>query len=269
MNWKKGLIAGVAAMITLMAVSGCGTTSSTPTSEPAKANTKLVIGLDDNYPPVGFRDKDGNLIGSDIELAKEAAKRLGVEVEFKPIDWSAKEAELNGKKIDAIWNGLTPTPEREKSILFTRPYQVSGQVIVVLKGSDMKGAADLAGKTVGTQDGSTAIDVLAKNPELEKSFKELKKYPDIVSALMDLKVGRLDAVLADEIAARYYIAQKNEGLEILPDRFGVEVDAVGVQLDNKELKEKLDKVLTDMEKDGTMKQIFMKWYGEDISYTGK
>ena len=83
---------------------------------------KIVVGLDDNFPPMGFRDEKGQLVGFDIDLAKEAAKRLGVEVEFKPIDWNAKEAELTGKRVDALWNGLTITEERKKNNAFTAPY---------------------------------------------------------------------------------------------------------------------------------------------------
>ena len=67
---------------------------------------------------MGFRDEKNDIVGFDIDLAKEAGKRLGVEVTFKPIDWSAKEAELNGKRIDVLWNGLTITEERKANILF-------------------------------------------------------------------------------------------------------------------------------------------------------
>ena len=85
------------------------------------AVAKIVVGLDDNFPPMGFRNEKNELVGFDIDMAREAAKRLGVEVEFKPIDWSAKEAELSGKRVDALWNGLTITEQRKQNILFTAP----------------------------------------------------------------------------------------------------------------------------------------------------
>ena len=88
---------------------------------PPAAITKIVVGLDDNFPPMGFRDEKNELVGFDIDMAREAGKRMGVEVEFKPIDWSAKEAELAGKRVDALWNGLTITEERKKNIDFTAP----------------------------------------------------------------------------------------------------------------------------------------------------
>ena len=111
----------MAALLGAMVVNGCGKKeepAATPAAPvPAKA---IVIGSDDNFPPMGFRDEKNELVGFDIDLAKEAGKRLGVTVSFKPIDWSAKESELNGKRIDVLWNGLTITEERKANILFTK-----------------------------------------------------------------------------------------------------------------------------------------------------
>ena len=125
-------------------VSGCG-------SDTKKADTqlpkKIVIGLDDSFPPMGFKDDKGEIVGLDIDLAKEAAKRAGMDVEFKAIDWSSKEAELKSKKIDVLWNGLTASPEREKNILFSDTYMKDKQYIVVRNDDNaIKGKSDLAGK---------------------------------------------------------------------------------------------------------------------------
>ena len=117
-------IAAVAALLALSAVLvGCNKTETAQPAAPAApaALTKIVVGLDDNFPPMGFRDEKNELVGFDIDMAREASKRLGVEVEFKPIDWSAKEAELSGKRVDALRNGLTITEERKQNILFTAP----------------------------------------------------------------------------------------------------------------------------------------------------
>ena len=170
--------------------------SAAPT--PAPVAQKIVIGLDDNYPPIGFRDEKGELVGSDIDLAREAAKRLNREVEFKPIDWASKEAELNSGKIDVIWNGLTVTEERKKNILFTAPYQQTGQVVALKIDSPVQKAEDLAGKVVAIQDGSTAEETLKKMPELANSFKELKRYPDMAAIYLDIKLNRLDGAILDE-----------------------------------------------------------------------
>ena len=133
----------------------------TPVAAPAPAAiTKIVVGLDDNFPPMGFRDKENKLIGFDIDLAREAAKRLGAEVEFKPIDWNAKAAELNGKRVDALWNGLTITEKRKENIAFTTPYLENRQIVVVVAKSPLKSKADLAGKVVGLQEGSSAVEAV-------------------------------------------------------------------------------------------------------------
>ena len=197
---KKTAAAALVLLGALLA--GC---SKTETPAPAAATpapaavTKIVVGLDDNFPPMGFRDEKNELVGFDIDMAKEAAKRLGLEVEFKPIDWSAKEAELSGKRVDALWNGLTITEERKQNIAFTAPYMENHQIIVVAAGSTIKGKADLAGKVVGAQEGSSAVDAVKKDDAVFKSFKEFKTFGDNVTALMDLSTGRLEAVVVDEV----------------------------------------------------------------------
>ena len=110
-------------------LAGCGKNETAPAAQSAApaAPAKIVIGLDDNFPPMGFRNEKNELVGFDIDLAREAAKRLGIEVEFKPIDWSAKEAELSAQRVDVLWNGLTITEERKKNIDFTAPYMVFEQ----------------------------------------------------------------------------------------------------------------------------------------------
>lgn len=234
-------------------------------SAPAPAAvTKIVVGLDDNFPPMGFRDEKNELVGFDIDMAKEAAKRLGVEVEFKPIDWSAKEAELSGKRVDALWNGLTITEERKQNILFTAPYMENHQIIVVPAGSAIKAKADLAGKVVGAQEGSSAVDAIKKEEAVFKSFKELKTFGDNVTALMDLSTGRLEAVVVDEVVGRYYVAKKPDQYAVLDDNFGTEEYGVGVRKDDTELHGKLDKALADMKQDGSAAKIAEQWFGKNI-----
>ena len=234
-----------------------------PTPEPAQVS-KIVIGLDDNFPPMGFRNEKNELVGFDLDLAREATKRLGIEVEFKPIDWSAKEAELHGKRVDVLWNGLTITDERKKHIRFTKPYMSNHQIIVVAQASEIQTKADLAGKVVGAQEGSTAVDAIKKDTAVFESFKELKTFGDNVTALMDLSAGRLQAVVLDEVVGRY-LADKREGeYRVLEENFGTEDYGVGVHLENTELHAQLDKVLDEMKQDGTAGRIATEWFGADI-----
>ena len=234
-----------------------------PTQAPA-AGEPIVIGIDDNFPPMGFRDEKNEIVGFDIDLAKEAAKRLGVEVTFKPIDWSAKEAELNSKRIDALWNGLTITEERKKNILFTSPYLKNHQIIVVTEKSSIQTKVDLKDKVVGVQDGSSAIGAVEADAETAKSLKELKKFGDNVTALMDLSAGRLDALVVDEVVGRYYTAKKPEEYRVLDENFGTEDYGVGTRKDDTALGEKLQKALDEMKADGAAAQISTKWFGKDI-----
>jgi polar amino acid transport system substrate-binding protein len=239
--------------------------AATPAAAPAAvAMTKIVVGLDDNFPPMGFRDEKNELVGFDIDMAREAAKRMAVEVEFKPIDWSAKEAELAGKRVDALWNGLTITDERKKNLDFTAPYMENHQIVVVAANSPIKTKADMAGKVVGAQEGSSAVDAVKKDAAVFASFKEFKTFGDNVTALMDLATGRLGAVVVDEVVGRYYVAKKPTEYAIINEHFGTEDYGVGVRKGDTELHGKLDKALAEMKKDGAAAAIATQWFGKDI-----
>ncbi len=229
------------------------------------ALTKIVVGLDDNFPPMGFRDDKNELVGFDIDMAREAAQRMGIEAEFKPIDWSAKEAELAGKRVDALWNGLTITEERKKNIAFTAPYMENHQIVVVAASAPIKAKADLAGKVVGAQEGSSAVDAVKKEDAVFASFKEFKTFGDNVTALMDLATGRLDAVVVDEVVGRYYVAKKPADYAIIDEHFGTEDYGVGVRKEDTELNSRLDKALDEMKKDGTAAKIATQWFGKDVT----
>ena len=262
---KKQISVLVVALMAAAMISGCGKKeeASAPAAAPAPA-AAIVVGLDDNFPPMGFRDEKNALVGFDIDLATEAGKRLGAEVTFKPIDWNAKEAELNGKRVDVLWNGLTITEGRKANILFTTPYLENRQIIVVLDNSAIKNKAELAGKVLGVQDGSSAVEAVQKDEATAKSLKELKKFPDNVTALMDLSAGRLDALVVDEVVGRYYTAKKSGEYRVLEENFGTEDYGVGTRKDDAELMGKLQKALDDMKKDGSAAAISTKWFGKDI-----
>lgn len=253
----------MAGLMAAMVLTGCGKKEEPAAVAPAPAKA-IVIGLDDNFPPMGFRDEKNELVGFDIDLAKEAGKRLGATVSFKPIDWNAKEAELNGNRIDVLWNGLTITEERKARILFTKPYLENRQIIVVTEKSPIKTKAELTGKVVGVQDGSSAVDAIQKDAATAKSIKELKKFGDNVTALMDLSAGRLDALVVDEIVGRYYTGKKPGEYRVLEENFGTEDYGVGTRKSDTELSAKLDKALDDMKADGTAAKISTQWFGKDI-----
>jgi len=266
---KKQISLLIVALVAGVVLSGCGKkeeaapAAAAPVAAPAPA-AAIVVGLDDNFPPMGFKDEKNELVGFDIDLAKEAGKRLGREVTFKPIDWNAKEAELNGKRVDVLWNGLTITEERKANILFTTPYLENRQIVVVLDKSPIKAKAELAGKVVGVQDGSSAIEAVQKDEATAKSIKELKKFGDNVTALMDLSAGRLDALVVDEVVGRYYTSKKPGEYRVLDENFGTEDYGVGTRKDDTELMSKIQKVMDDMKADGSAASISTKWFGKDI-----
>ena len=262
MMWKRLAVVGAAALVAMNIV-GCGSEGSKDSA--AAERNKIVIGLDDNFPPFGFHDEKGELVGVDIDMAKEAAKRLGMEVEFKSVDWDSKETELTSKRIDAIWNGLSITPEREKNILFSRPYQNGPQILLVRGDSPIQGKADLAGKIVGTQQSSTGLEAINAEPEQRDSFKELKQYSDNVTSFMDLEVGRIDAVVVALTKEANFKQQNNDDISIIAVGYPSIPCGVGMRKDDTELKAKLDKVLEDMHNDGTSKKISEKWFGMDVS----
>ena len=168
---------------------------------------KLVLGLDASFPPMGFTDNDDNIVGYDIDLAKEVCKRLGVELVLQPITWTAKEQEINSGNIDCIWNGFTTNTEREAALCMTTPYLENSQVVVTLSTSGIKKLADLAGKTLAVQGGSTAGEALDSKADVKSSLKggAAVEVKDNVLAMFDLKAGGSDAVLMDKVVAEYYV----------------------------------------------------------------
>jgi polar amino acid transport system substrate-binding protein len=228
---------------------------------------KIVLGFDDTFVPMGFKDDKGEIVGFDIDIAKEVSKRIGKEITFQPIDWSMKESELISGNIDLIWNGYSITKERQERIDFTIPYLENRQVIITLADSEINSKADLKGMNVGTQNQSSAVDAISKEEDLLKTFKDGKVYTFETNneALMDLEAKRIDAVVVDEILARYYMNQKGEEkYKILKDDFGAEAYGVGIRKGDEELLEKINQAFEDIRKDGTAKKISEKWFGQDI-----
>lgn len=252
------LVALGAALLT-----GCG---GAPQKDAGSAKKKIVVGLDDNFPPMGFKNEKSQIDGFDIDMAKEAVKRLGREVEFKPIDWSSKEAELKSGRIDVLWNGLNITDKRKENMLFSQPYMEAKQLIFIPKGSPILGQADLSGKAIGLQSASTAEENLDADPQFKAALKEVKAYPDCIAAMMDLEAGRLDAIVTDEVVGRYYMSKKEGKFIALETPVGpVGVFGIGFRKDDTALRDEIQKALTEMKKDGTAAKISTKWFGKDIT----
>ncbi len=259
----------ISALILILSVcfaAGCGKSKSSDTSlADIKKKGFFVLGLDDQFPPMGFREKGSNeIVGFDIDLAREVAKRLGVELKLKSVEWKGVILSLKKGDIDLIWNGMTITPERQKQITFSKAYLDNRQIIVIKKGSKVASKADLKGKIVGLQLGSSSEKALSDDAATSKSLKEVKKYSNNTLALLDLAAGRVDAVVVDEIVGRYYIAKKADQYDVIKDDFGHEEYGVGFRQEDVSFSDAVNKALSEMKKDGTGSKISKKWFGADI-----
>ncbi len=246
-------------MLTIVAVFSLLAACSSKQEE--KDNT-LVIGIDDKFAPMGFRDENNKITGFDIDYAKAAAEKMGVKVKFQPIDWKTKETELSSGRIDLIWNGYTITDERKEKVLFTKPYLKNAQVVVTREDSKLTKLDDLKGKVVGLQSLSSASDALNANP-VKSKIKTITEFSDNVLALSDLKSGRVDAVVIDEVVIKYYMSKEKETFKILEESLAPEEYGVGVKKGNEDLLKQLQGALDELNEDGTAAKISEKWFGEN------
>lgn len=251
------LTAGVLACTGLTA---CG-------DDKAASNQKatFTVGFDQDFPPFGYVDENGEFTGFDLELAKEAAKRMDMEIKLQPIDWDSKELELSSGSISCIWNGFTMNG-RENDYTWTESYMDNSQVFVVKSDSGIKTQADLAGKIVTAQTDSAALNALNGDDfkDLKASFKELLTCAQYNTAFMDLEAGAVDAVAMDIGVAKYQIEGKESKFIILDEPIVKEQYAVGFYKGNTEMRDKVQKALDEMAADGTFKKISEKWFGYDV-----
>lgn len=230
-----------------------------------KESGKLVLGLDDTFAPMGFRDKEGNIVGFDIDLAKEVANRLGVELVAKPVDWSSVVLSLKKGDVDVVWNGFAINETRKEQVNFTKPY-LNNRLMIVKNAdrADIKTKDDLKGKILGVQTGSSNYESLEADP-ISKETKEIRQYDIYANAFLDLEAKRIDAVIVDEIVARYYISKENADFELLEEYpITAKSFGVGVRKTDTELLNAIDKALDDMRDDGKAAEISTKWFGKDI-----
>ena len=247
-------------ILTTAIFTGCG--------QSQNASTEIfTIGLDDEYAPLGFRDENNHIVGFDVDLAKEVARRMGVKFEFKPIDWNDKERLLTSGEIDIIWNGFDITPARERYALYSKPYMENRQIVLVKEGNEhsIYSEGDLVGKRVGTQAGSTSVCIVEGNPRLKDEFAEFKTYPNYGRALQALTDGEVDALIADELLSRYTVAKNPDKFEVVEVSIGSACEiGIGFRKDDVELRDRVQKAFDDMVKDGTAKKISEKWFGANV-----
>ncbi|MCI7349136.1 MAG: amino acid ABC transporter substrate-binding protein [Ruminococcus sp.] len=229
-----------------------------------KEKGKFILGLDDSFPPMGFRDENNEIVGFDIDLAKEVTSRMGVELVVQPISWDSKEMELNSGNIDCIWNGMSINDERKEAMNLSEAYLRNDMVFVVLDSSAYNSQADLAGKKVAVQNGSSAQEIL-EGSEFNGQAGEIIGYDDNVTAFMDLDANGVDAVFLDSVVANYFITSKNKPYRILSDVLYEEEYAIGFRKNDQALRDEVQKILSEMKADGKVGEISTKWFGSDIT----
>lgn len=265
---KLAMVLAAAALVA--GLSGCTKKEKTDNSlEALKARGVFVLGLDDSFPPMGFRNDDDEIVGFDIDLAKEVASRLGVEFKAQPIDWDAKEMELSTGKIDCIWNGLTITAEREAALAMTKPYLNNDQVIVVQEKSKFEKLEDFKGKSIGLQSGSSAQDAVNDNADFSASLKQTILFKENITALNDLTIGGVDGVVMDSIVAAYDISQSKKPLRLVKEVLANEAYGIAFRKNDLKLRDAVQATLEAMKADGTVEKISTKWFGSDITVIGE
>lgn len=257
------LLAGVMAASLF---TGCGEKKDDKTGESSR--TKLIVGFDAEYPPFGYMGEDGQYTGFDLELAEAVCKMEGWELVKTPIEWAAKDMELNSGAIDCIWNGFTRNG-KEDDYTWSVSYVDNSQVIVVAEDSGIKTLADLKDKIVGVQAGSAALDLLNSEEEdgqkdLADTFKELKEFGDYNTAFSELKAGSLEALAVDIGVAKYQIKSRGAGYIILDEHLNSEEYAVGFKKGNEELRDIINADLQKLTNDGTVGKLAEKYEIADM-----
>lgn len=274
---KKKLVSiFVTAICASSLLAGCGSAESAKTSSVSSASaadgasasadgtTTFTVGFDAEYPPYGYMDDEtGDYTGFDLELAEAVCEIYGWELVKTPINWDAKDTELNSGAIDCIWNGFTMNG-RENDYTWSDPYVDNSQVMVVSENSGINSLSDLEGKTVGVQAASAALDLLQSEEEggqkeLADTFAALQQFPDYNNAFVELRAGSIDAVAMDIGVAKYQLESRGEGYKILDEHLNSEKYAIGFKKGNTELCDKVNEGLQQVLADGTFDKLAEKY----------
>src|SRR5690554_2292982 len=258
----KKLFLLLSIILTTIVLAACNTNNLTD-YEYIEQKGSFTLGYTD-FPPMGYLD-NGTPSGFDIEIATLVFERLGIELKFKYIDWDAKVVELDSKRIDAIWNGLTITDERKLEMTFSKPYFDNNLIIISKEGSNIDTISDLSDKNIGLELGSSADLSIGKNENILSISKEVKKYSTSSDAILALNAGLVDAVIVDEIYARYVVLKDTtNAYTISSEIIGTEQYGIGFRLGDETLKTKIDEALDALFEEGLIEPISIKYFGVNL-----
>lgn len=253
---KKVLCFLLLSVLCVSLLAGCG--------EPGKDNDTLIVGLDDTFCPMGFHDENGELVGFDIDFANAVGEELGMKIEFKPIEWDAKEMELSTGKIDCVWNGMSKSPEREESMTLSVPYLKNHIIIMTNEGVNIADKDDLKGLNIGTQVDSAALKCIQNDPIYEDIKNNVTEYKSYDECIMDMQAGRLDCMVVDEVLGKYKNDKLGNIFGVAGVDFGEDLYVVGFAKDNTELCDKVNAAMKTLAQNGKAEELSQTWFGEDI-----
>lgn len=281
MKFKRLMAAAMATAVSVALLAGCGSSdkqaansgSSSDSGSAAEDQSlqyvldqgELILGLDDSFPPMGFRDDNNEIVGFDIDVATAVCEKLGVKLVTQPVDWDSKEIELNAKNIDCIWNGLSYSDERAAAMDLSIPYMENHMALVVRPDDSVKSLDDMQGKILALQSGSTAEEALDSDEgsALKEMVANVNGFDDNLTALLDLDTGASDAVLMDDVVANYLISENKKDYVVLSDFLYAEDYVIGFRKGDDKLTEAVNDALRELKKDGTLAEISVKWFGSD------
>ncbi len=253
---KKIMAAFAAAMVTVVALAGCGAKATESTSGTGET---LVVGTNAAFPPFEYVGDDGNPDGFDIALIKAIGEKTGMEVQIQDMEFDSLVSSIGGK-IDVAIAGMTVTEERMKTVDFSDSYYEAVQDVIVPKGSAIATADDLKGLKVGVQLGTTG-EFIAEDIE----GAEISAYNKAVDAVNDLNNGRVDCVIVDKNPAEVFGAQFSDKVDVLPGTqfdFEPENYAIALPKGNTELADRINNALKELKADGTYDSLVKKYIEE-------
>lgn len=258
---KRSFVFTVCMLLTLMFIFSGAAIAADTTLQKIKARGKLLAGVKYGTVPFGFVDKSDKVVGFDVDLTKEVANALGVDIEYIKVTSPTRIPMLVAGNADLVAASMTHTVERDKAIDFSVTYFWGGQSILVKKGSGINGVEDLVGKTVAVQQGTTLEKNLAR---VSPDAKQLA-FKDYTSAWMALKQGRADALTGSHhILLRF--AKDSPEFVLAGNRFSKEPFAMGVRQNDSEMRDLVNRVLQDLWKSGKFQEYYRKWFGSDPDF---
>ena len=267
----KKLIALMLAMVMALSLVACGklaendnsaNDNNTNTDGDATATRTFVMGVDAEYPPFSYLGEDGQYTGFDVEVCKAVCDLLGWDLQVFGVNWDQKLVQLDAKECDCVWSGMTILDSmKEAGYVISTPYYDNTQVIMVKEGSDIKSSADLAGKVVAVQLGTSGEALLADGgdlADLAATFADLTTCDSFLKCFTELGGGAVDAVIVDKPVAVSY-AESNKGFTVLDEGLGAEQYGIAFRAGDEELCATVEDAVAQLVANGTYAEIAAKY----------